>query len=56
VSQALNEFLEKMPPDERLKGMPPDDRMKGLSVEEFVKGLSPEVREALARQLKANGS
>jgi hypothetical protein len=40
----------------RLKGLPAEERLKGPSAEEVIQALSPEVREALARQLKANGS
>jgi hypothetical protein len=35
---------------------PPEERLRGLSAEDVAKGLSPEVREALAKHLKANGS
>ena len=63
--QSIDQLLASLPPEElrkrlsaeeRLKGLPPEERLKGLSAEEGVQALSPEMREALARQLKANGS
>jgi hypothetical protein len=50
------ERLKGLPAEERLKGLPAEERLKGLSAEEVVRALSPETLEALARQLKANGS
>lgn len=64
VRQTLDEIFANMPAEERLKGLPAEElrkrlpveeRLKGLSAEEIVRALSPEIREALARQLKANG-
>jgi hypothetical protein len=49
------ERLKGLPAEERLKGLPAEERLKGLSAEEVLKALPPETREALARQLKANG-
>src|SRR5205823_6249157 len=56
VRQTIDELLESLPAEERLKGLPAEERLKGLSAEEVVRGLPPEIREAVARQLKANGS
>jgi hypothetical protein len=64
ASLPAEERLKGLPAEERLKGLPAEERLKGLSAEERFKGLSteevlralpPEVREALARQSKANG-
>jgi len=56
VRQSLDEILAKMPPEERVKGLPAEDRLKGLTADEVVRALSPELREAVARQLKAAGT
>ncbi len=56
VRQSIDQLLKSLPPEERLKGLTLEERLKGLSAEEVVKALPPEIREALARQLKANGS
>ena len=48
--------LKGLPAEERLKGLPAEERLKGLSAEELVRALPPEIVEALARRLKANGS
>jgi hypothetical protein len=65
VRQSIDQLLRSLPPEERLKGLPPEERLKGLPPEERLKGLSaeevlqalpPEILEALARRLKANGS
>ena len=48
--------LKGLPAQERLKGLSNKERLEGLSAEEVLRDLSPEVREALARQIKANGS
>jgi hypothetical protein len=65
VRQSIDQLLKSLPAEERLKGLSPEERLKGLPVEERLKGLSaaevaralpPEVLEALARELKANGS
>ena len=56
ASLPAEERLKGMPAEERLKGLPAEERLKGLSPEEQLRALSPEAREALARQLKANGS
>ena len=65
VRETIDELLASLPAKERLKGLSPEARLEGLPVEERLKGLSaeellralpPETREALARQLKANGS
>jgi hypothetical protein len=53
--QTIDELLRELPPEERLKGLPAEERLKGLTAEEVVRALPPEVLEALARQLKANG-
>jgi hypothetical protein len=50
------EIAKTLPPEERLKGLPPEERFKGLTAEEIAKALPPEMREELARWLKANGS
>jgi len=56
VRETIDELLKSLPVEERLKWLSPEERLKGLSAEEVVRALSPEAREALARQLKANGS
>jgi predicted nucleotidyltransferase len=62
--QSIDQFLKSLPAEERLKGLPPEElrkhlspeeRLKGLSADEVVKALPPDVLEALARRLKANG-
>ena len=40
----VREYLDRLPPEERVKGLPPEERVKGLPPEERVKGLSPEER------------
>jgi hypothetical protein len=50
----LQEFVRETI-DELLKNLSPEERLKGLSAEEVIRALSPETREALIRQLKANG-
>ena len=55
VRQTIDELLESLPAEERLKGLPAEERLKGLSAEEVVRALPPEVLEALARKLIANG-
>ena len=42
--------------DQLLKSLSPEERLKGLSAEEVMKGLPPDVLEALAQRLRANGS
>lgn len=65
VRQTIDELLQSLSVEERLKGLsaeevakalPVEERLKGLSADEMVKSLPPEVLEALARRLKANGS
>src|SRR5205807_10230978 len=65
VRETLDELLKSLPAEERLKGLPaeelrkhlpPEERLKGLSAEEVLRALDPATREALARQLKANGN
>jgi hypothetical protein len=56
VRQTIDEMLQSLPAKERLKGLPPEERLKGLSAEEVVRALPPETLEAIARQLKANGT
>jgi hypothetical protein len=59
------ELRKRLSPEERLKGLPAEElrkrlseeeRLKGLSAEEVVRALPPETLEALARQLKGNGT
>jgi hypothetical protein len=50
------ELRKRLSTEERLEGLPAEERLKGLSAEEVVRALPPETLEALARQLKANGS
>ena len=52
---STEERLKGLPAEERLKGLPAEERLKGLSAEEVIQALPPETREALVRQLKANG-
>ena len=56
VRQTIDELLESLSAEERLKGLSVAERLKGLSAEEVIRALPPETLEALARQLKANGS
>jgi hypothetical protein len=56
VRETIQEMLESLPAEERLKGLSAEERLKGLSAEELLKALPPETLEALARQLKANGT
>jgi hypothetical protein len=56
VRQTLAEVLARATPEERLAGLTAEERLKGLSAEEVIRALPPETLEALARQLKANGS
>jgi hypothetical protein len=51
----LKEFVRQTI-DELLESLPAGERLKGLSAEEIVKALPPETLEALARQLKVNGT
>ncbi len=51
----LKEFVRQTI-DELLESLPAEERLKGLSAEEVIRALPPETLEALARQLKANGS
>jgi len=64
VRESIEALLQKLPPEElrkrltleeRLEGLSPEKRLEGLTAEEVARALPPEVREALARQLKANG-
>lgn len=55
MSDKLKDFVRQTL-DELFANMPVEERLKGLSAEEIVRALSPEVREELARQLKANGT
>jgi hypothetical protein len=59
------EVLKRLSPQQRLKGLSPDDllaalsvqqRLKGLSTDDLLAALPPEMREALLRRLKDNGS
>jgi hypothetical protein len=61
---SAEELRKRLPVEERLKGvsaeelrkrLPVEERLKGLSAEEVLRALPPEIREALARQLKENG-
>jgi hypothetical protein len=56
VRQTIDEMLASLPAEERLKGLAAEERLKGLTADEVVRALSPEVREALFRQIKTNGS
>ena len=65
VRQSLDQLFQNMPLEERLKGLsaeeiaktlPAEERLKGLSAEEVIRALPPEVLEAIARRLQANGS
>ena len=53
---STEERLKGLPAEERLKGLPAEERLKGLSADEVVEALPPEILEALARRLRANGS
>ncbi len=54
MPEKLEEFVRQSI-DDLLKSLPAEERLKGLSAEEIVRALPPETREALARQLRANG-
>jgi hypothetical protein len=51
----VREYLDRLPPEERVKGLPPEERVKGLSPEERVKGLSPEEIEEIREYLEKLG-
>jgi hypothetical protein len=42
--------------DRLLRELPPEKRLEGLSAEEMLAALPPEMREALARLLQAEGT
>jgi hypothetical protein len=48
--------LEGLSPEKRLEGLSPEKRLEGLSAEEMLAALPPEMREALARLLQAEGT
>jgi hypothetical protein len=59
------EVLKRLSPQQRLKGLSTDDllaalsvqqRLKGLSTDDLLAALPPEMREALLRRLKEDGS
>jgi hypothetical protein len=50
LKEYVRESLDKL-----LASLPPEERLKGLSAEELARALPPEMRQALARLLKANG-
>ena len=54
--ESTEKFLKSFTPEKRMEGLSPEERLRGLSPEEIAKALTPEAREALVRQLKANGS
>jgi len=56
VRQTIDEILAKTPAEELRKRLSAKERLEGLSAEEVMRDLSPEVREALVRQIKTNGS
>ena len=65
VRESIGAMLKELPPEERLKGLsaeelrkalPVEERLKGLSPDEMIRALTPEMREALARHFKGNGS
>ncbi len=55
VRQTIDELLESLPPEKRLEGLSPEKRLEGLSAQQLARALPPDMREALARLLKANG-
>jgi len=55
-SLPAEERVKGLSAEERVKGLPAEERLKGLPLEDLIRALSPEDREALARQLKTNGS
>ena len=56
VRETIDELLKTLPAEELRKRLSPEERVKGLTEDELLKALPPEVLEALARKLKANGS
>jgi hypothetical protein len=61
----IDRLLEELPVERRLKGVPAEKRLEGVPVEKRLEGVSlddmlaaltPEMREALARRLKADES
>jgi hypothetical protein len=56
VRQSIDELLRSLPAEELRKRLPVEERLRGLSAEELARALPPEILEALARHLKANGS
>jgi hypothetical protein len=45
--QIVEEYMEKLPPQQRLRGLSPDERLRGLAPEERLKGLTPAELERL---------
>ncbi len=54
--QRIDQILKSLSVEKRLEGLSAEKRLEGLSADEIIAALSPQKREALARQLKANGS
>jgi len=52
----VEKLLEGVSVEERLEGIPWQKRLEGMSVDDLLAVLSPQMREALARQLEADGS
>jgi hypothetical protein len=52
----IDEIMAAASPEKRLKGLSTEERLKGLSSEELLRAIPPDLMEALARQIKANGS
>jgi hypothetical protein len=65
VRESLADMMKELSPEERVKGLsaeqlrkalPVEERFKGLTADEMIRALTPEMREALARHFKVNGS
>jgi hypothetical protein len=52
----LHDFLESLPPEERLEGLSPKDRVRGLSLEDRLLDLAPEELERLRQLLRTQTS
>ena len=49
--QIVEEYMEKLPPEQRLRGLSPEERLRGLPPEERLQGLTPAELERLKRLL-----
>ncbi len=50
------EYLQTLPPEERLKGIAPEERLKGIAPEDVLKAIAPEEIEAYLQKLRSAGN